>query len=96
VLVPAIAVILAVNQTGTWQLLNEIKSRGIAVSEPQPYVLSDDPVVVYVKDFISHQEAAHLVNLAYAFSCATKESESCVLIGKTQKRAIRALTHVGQ
>jgi prolyl 4-hydroxylase len=31
---------------------------------PQTYVLSEDPVVVYVKDFINTQEAAHLVQLA--------------------------------
>lgn len=31
---------------------------------PQTYVLSEDPVVVYVKDFITTQEAAHLVQLA--------------------------------
>lgn len=34
------------------------------VPRPQTYVLSEDPVVVYVKDFISTQEAAHLVQLA--------------------------------
>lgn len=33
-------------------------------ARPQTYVLSEDPVVVYVKDFISTQEAAHLVQLA--------------------------------
>jgi prolyl 4-hydroxylase len=64
VLVPAIAVFLAINQPGTWQLLNGIINQDIAGSEPQTYVLSDDPVVVYVKDFVSHQEAAHLANLA--------------------------------
>lgn len=31
---------------------------------PQTYVLSEDPVVVYVKDFINTREAAHLVELA--------------------------------
>ena len=31
---------------------------------PQTYVLSEDPVVVYVKDFIRTREAAHLVELA--------------------------------
>jgi len=34
-------------------------------SGPKTYVLSDDPVVVYVKDFISSEEAAHLITLAY-------------------------------
>lgn len=33
-------------------------------ARPQTYVLSEDPVVVYVKDFINTQEAAHLVQLA--------------------------------
>lgn len=31
---------------------------------PITYILSEDPVVVYVKDFITTQEAAHLVQLA--------------------------------
>lgn len=31
---------------------------------PTTYILSEDPVVVYVKDFISTQEATHLVQLA--------------------------------
>lgn len=31
---------------------------------PKTYVLSEDPVVVYVKGFISTQEATHLVQLA--------------------------------
>lgn len=64
VLVPAIAVLLAVNHTGTWQLLHGLTSKNIATSEPQTFFLSEDPVVVYVKDFVSPQEAAHLVNLA--------------------------------
>lgn len=64
VLVPAIAVFLAINQPGLWQFLNGIINKDIAGSEPQAYVLSDDPVVVYVKNFVSHQEAAHLANLA--------------------------------
>lgn len=30
------------------------------------YVLSEDPVVVYIKDFVTAEEAAHLAALAYA------------------------------
>jgi prolyl 4-hydroxylase len=34
------------------------------IPRPETYILSEDPVVVYVKDFISTQEAAQLVQLA--------------------------------
>lgn len=40
------------------------KDAGSDMLRPQIYTLSEDPVVVYVKDFISTQEAAHLVQLA--------------------------------
>jgi hypothetical protein len=31
---------------------------------PKTFILSQDPFVVYIRDFISPQEAAHLVQLA--------------------------------
>ncbi|KAH8703564.1 putative prolyl 4-hydroxylase alpha subunit [Talaromyces proteolyticus] len=63
VLVPALAVVYGLLQTGLWQL-NGKSGQTIATSEPKTYTLSNDPVVVYVKDFVSEQEAAHLVELA--------------------------------
>ena len=59
-LVPAVAILLGLAQTGLWPS----GSGNVEGSGPKTYVLSDDPVVVYVKDFISTEEAAHLVALA--------------------------------
>ena len=65
-LVPAIATLLGLTQTGFWPSgwLRNALSGNMEGSGPKTYVLSDDPVVVYVKDFISPEEAAHLVALA--------------------------------
>ena len=65
-LVPAVAILLGLAQTGLWPSgwLRNALSGNVEGSGPKAYVLSDDPVVVYVKDFISTEEAAHLVALA--------------------------------
>jgi prolyl 4-hydroxylase len=65
-LVPAVAILLGLAQTGLWpsEWLHNALSSNVESSSPKTYVLSDDPVVVYVKDFISTEEAAHLVALA--------------------------------
>jgi hypothetical protein len=34
-----------------------------AISKPKTYPLSDDPKVVYIKDFLTAEEAEHLVGL---------------------------------
>lgn len=65
-LVPTIAAILGLAQIGVWpngwfpiELIGKSE-----LSHPKIYSLSNDPVVVYVKDFISTEEAAYLVSLA--------------------------------
>ena len=65
-LVPAVAILLGLARTGLWpsEWLRNALSGNVEGSAPKAYVLSDDPVVVYVKDFISTEEAAHLVALA--------------------------------
>jgi prolyl 4-hydroxylase len=65
-LVPAVAILMGFLQTGLWSpgWLRNTLSGNMEGSGPKTYVLSDDPVVVYVKDFISTEEAAHLVALA--------------------------------
>jgi prolyl 4-hydroxylase len=65
-IVPAVAILLGLAQTGLWpsEWLRNALSGNVESSSPKTYVLSDDPVVVYVKDFISTEEAAHLVALA--------------------------------
>jgi prolyl 4-hydroxylase len=65
-LVPAVAILLGLAQTGLWpsEWLRNVLSGNVESSSLKIYVLSDDPVVVYVKDFISTEEAAHLVALA--------------------------------
>jgi prolyl 4-hydroxylase len=65
-LIPAFAILLGLSQTGlwpSWWLRNPL-SGNVEDSGPKIYALSDDPVVVYVKDFITAEEAAHLVALA--------------------------------
>jgi len=65
-LVPVFAVLFGLSQTGFWSsgwLRNPLNDN-VEGSGPKSYTLSDDPVVVYVKDFISAEEAAHLVGLA--------------------------------
>lgn len=65
-IVPVIAVLLGLSQTSFWPSgwLHNALSGNAEGSSPKTYALSDDPVVVYVKDFISMEEAAHLVGLA--------------------------------
>lgn len=65
-LVPAVAILLGLTQTDLWPSawLHNALSGNVEGSGPKTYILSDDPVVVYVKDFISPEEAAHLVALA--------------------------------
>ena len=35
-----------------------------AAGEPETFLLSKDPLIVYIKNFISPKEAAHLVSIA--------------------------------
>ena len=49
-------------------LQRAVKSPADGLSQ-QVFVLSEDPVVVYIKDFISPEEAAHLVRLAQVPPC---------------------------
>lgn len=65
-LIPIIAVLLGLAHTNLWPSvwLPNASSGNVEDSGPKVYNLSDDPVVVYVKDFISTEEAAHLVRLA--------------------------------
>jgi prolyl 4-hydroxylase len=65
-LVPTVAIFLGLAQTGFWpsEWLRNALSGNVEGLGPKTYVLSDDPVVVYVKDFVSTEEAAHLVALA--------------------------------
>jgi prolyl 4-hydroxylase len=65
-LLPIVAVLLGLAQTGFWPSgwFHNALSGNVEDSSPKIYALSDDPVVVYVKDFISTEEAAHLVGLA--------------------------------
>lgn len=67
-LVAAIAIVLGLNQTGLWSPAwlrsNPFKNLSAESSSPQIFVFSEDPVVVYVKDFVNAQEAAHLVQIA--------------------------------
>jgi hypothetical protein len=77
-IVPAIAVLLGVGIVLIDPLLFTHLSERISQSfsaafslntqGPETFVLSDDPVVVYIKDFITVDEAAHLVRLAYVTS----------------------------
>jgi len=68
VIVPALVVIVGVWLTGTDpRSMSDFIARLIPSkpSGPTTYVLSNDPVVVYIQDFITPEEAAHLVSLAY-------------------------------
>ena len=65
-LVPAVAILLGLAQIGLWPSgwLRNALNGNVEGLGPKTYILSDDPVVVYVKNFISTEEAAHLVALA--------------------------------
>jgi len=65
-LVPAVAILLGLAQIGLWPSgwFRNALSGNVEGSGPKTYVLSEDPVVVYVKDFISAEEATHLVGIA--------------------------------
>jgi prolyl 4-hydroxylase len=66
ILVPVVAILLGVAQFGilpsNW--INEILGNNAKGLASKTYVLSNDPVVVYVEDFISTEEAAYLVALS--------------------------------
>ena len=66
ILVPGIAIFLGLSRFSLWPSWlhsNELDS-SLKGSDPKSYVLTSDPVVVYVKDFISAEEAAHLAAIA--------------------------------
>jgi prolyl 4-hydroxylase len=65
-LVPAIAIILGFAQSSLWpgKWFRDGLGGFAERSNPKFYVLLDDPLVVYVKDFITVEEATHLVALA--------------------------------
>jgi prolyl 4-hydroxylase len=65
-LVAAVAIILGSVQTGFWpsNWLHDELASNIEDSTLKSYVLSHDPLVVYVKNFITPDEAIHLVSLA--------------------------------
>ena len=68
-LAPIITVLVALAYNGFFGSIIDAflqRATNIVVDNPKPqiFVLSEDPVVVYIKDFISAQEAAHLVHLA--------------------------------
>jgi hypothetical protein len=75
-LVPVVAILLAFTQFGLspssiWSSKGQVgdppssekASSNATVSGPKTITLSDDPVVVYIKDFITAEEAVHLVGL---------------------------------
>ena len=68
ILVPAVlAVILGVGDLYFgWNFLSPGQSsHGTHHGKgPKTYLLSEDPLVVYIQDFITPQEASHLVQLA--------------------------------
>jgi prolyl 4-hydroxylase len=66
ILVPAVAIFLGLAQINQWPFGWQSSESGnnLEVSDPKTYILTSDPVVVYVKDFISAEEAAHLVAIA--------------------------------
>ena len=69
-LVPAVALLLGLAQIGVlssnW--LRVIWNGNVGDSSPRTYVLSNEPLVVYIKHFISAEEASHLVALTYVLS----------------------------
>lgn len=66
VLVLATAILLATGQRELWSSLwlQGVSVHNAGAPIPKTYVFSKDPLVVYVKDFVSSQEAAHFVALA--------------------------------
>jgi hypothetical protein len=46
------------------RLTNSTSYSSAAVPGPKTYVLSEDPVVVYIRDFLTKDEAAQLVRMA--------------------------------
>lgn len=66
ILVPLLAIILAVGHWSFdwhplcfWSDHHTLNANG-----PKQYLLSNDPLVVYIKDFITPEEASYLVQLA--------------------------------
>jgi len=64
-LVPTVAILLGLAQIGVLpsEWLNAILNSNAGDSSLKTYVLSNDPLVVYIKNFISPEEATHLVAL---------------------------------
>ncbi len=44
--------------------LNSLFTPELPAGEPETFLLSQDPLIVYIKNFISPKEAAHLVSIA--------------------------------
>jgi prolyl 4-hydroxylase len=65
-LIPVLAFILGIgNLYLDWDFLSLWPgSESVNGNGPRTFVLSQDPLVVYIKDFITPQEASHLVQLA--------------------------------
>ncbi len=65
---PLILISLMISAIGIGLTYFDLGSRltraSVAGSKPETLLLSEDPLVVYIKDFISPSEAAHLVHLA--------------------------------
>lgn len=47
---------------------NFIYGNNTKTDEVRTYILAEDPLVVYIENFISAEEAAQLVNLAYVLA----------------------------
>ena len=67
-MVPAVAILLGLGQfrvlpsNASVSVHNATRSNA-EVAKPKTYRLSNDPVVVYVEDFLTAEEANHLVGL---------------------------------
>lgn len=66
ILIPVLAIILGVGHLYLdWNVLSYLPwSTSTNGNGPRTFQLSDDPLVVYIKDFITPEEASHLVQLA--------------------------------
>jgi len=64
-LIPTVAILLGLAQIGVLpaEWLNVILNSNARDSSLKTYILSNDPLVVYIKNFLSPEEAAHLVAL---------------------------------
>lgn len=65
--IPALAILLAVLLTTKTPLRGEFKLHDEAAKIPVR-ILSQDPLIMHIRDFVSQEEAAYLVGLAYIIS----------------------------